>query len=197
MPNSTFIATMSISGVLFFLVHGFFATRIFLLTKKWPVPAAIMTMSSVMLGLSAYTSLVDISNVDPFSDHYFRKKKLPIAFFHGFAAITDLIVSISLSSALLISKSNIISNGQMLQVLRRLLLASVTRGILLATIQICHLVMFILNPRDIFLWAPIHMILDQIYAITTLMILNSRTFYGDRVGLVVEMSQIDFSSSTE
>ncbi|KAF8988523.1 hypothetical protein BDQ17DRAFT_1374013 [Cyathus striatus] len=142
------------------------------------------------------TSLVDVSNVDPFSDHYFRKKKLPTALFHSFAAITDLIVSVSFSSALMISWSNIISNSQIVQVLRRLLLASITRGILLVAIQICHLIMFILKPRDIFLWAPVHIILDQLYTITTLMILNSRTFYNDRMGSVIEMSHIDFSSST-
>ncbi|KAF8988524.1 hypothetical protein BDQ17DRAFT_508051 [Cyathus striatus] len=184
-PDSMFIASVPNSGVLFFLVHTFFATRVFLLTKRLPVPVAILIDE---------TFEDSVIKTNPLSDSYFRKKKLPVDLFHAFAVVADLIVSVNFSSALMISRSNIISNGQTAQVLKKLLRASVTRGIVLAAVQIFHLILFILKPNNMFLWAPVHMILDQLYTITTLMLLNSRTFSSDRVGSVVEMSYIEFAS---
>ncbi|KAF8996543.1 hypothetical protein BDQ17DRAFT_1411754, partial [Cyathus striatus] len=146
-PENMLVATISISGVLFFLVHGFFASRLFLLTKKRFVPIVIVrliiialnehlhnnmqvTLSIIMLGLSACTNTVlgeiysclcltdldaslasDTSADDPLSEQYFQKKKLPITLFHGFAAVADIIVSISFSYTLMVSKSYVISNG--------------------------------------------------------------------------------------
>ncbi|KAF8988525.1 hypothetical protein BDQ17DRAFT_1414617 [Cyathus striatus] len=135
-PESMLIATISISGVLFFLVHGFFASRLFLLTKKRFVPIVIVrlrliiialnehlhnnmqvTLSIIMLGLSACTNTVlgeiysclcltdldtSLTSDTSLSEQYFQKKKLPITLFHGFAAVADIIVSISFSYTLMV-----------------------------------------------------------------------------------------------
>ncbi|KAF8996544.1 hypothetical protein BDQ17DRAFT_1364376 [Cyathus striatus] len=53
--------------------------------------------------------------------------------------------------------------------------------------------MFLTHPSDVFFWYPLHMVLDQLYTITTLIILNSRTVSRERGDSVVEMSFIDFS----
>ncbi|KAF8990113.1 hypothetical protein BDQ17DRAFT_393219 [Cyathus striatus] len=50
-PNGTFIATFTDSAALFFLVHCFFASRIFLLTKKWFIPIIALALSLSMLGI--------------------------------------------------------------------------------------------------------------------------------------------------
>ncbi|KAF8983043.1 hypothetical protein BDQ17DRAFT_1378375 [Cyathus striatus] len=144
-------------------VHCFFASRIFLLTKKWLVPTVIVGVGVTMLD----ASVIDSSDVNPVSRQYLRRRSL----FHGFAAGSDIIVSISFGS--------------------------VTRGLLLATVQICHLIMFLVKPYDVFFWIPLHMVLDQLYTFTTCT-LNSRKVYRERSEFgVVELTHLDFATISE
>ncbi|KAF8987108.1 hypothetical protein BDQ17DRAFT_1375396 [Cyathus striatus] len=211
-PNGTFIATFTDSVVLFFLVHCFFASRIFLLTKKWFVPIIALALSLSMLGLTAYAAFINSSDVDPFSLQYFQKKKLPISLFHGFTAVTDIIVSITLSFTLMKLKARVLKDSDGLpQMLNYLLVGLVTRGILLATVQICHMIMFLVKPdgvsfccQHVWYWTSsmfsqhVRTFVKRYYVGVcelTVIILNSRSVYRERSDRgIVELTRLDFAT---
>ncbi|KAF5346647.1 hypothetical protein D9758_013195 [Tetrapyrgos nigripes] len=74
-------------------------------------------------------------------------------------------------------------------VLQRLFVYSITRGILLTAHQILSLVLFAIQPTPGTLWVPFEMTLSKMYFATMLSLLNTRPALRNRLGLTVEITR--------
>ncbi|KAF8149360.1 hypothetical protein B0H34DRAFT_183920 [Crassisporium funariophilum] len=117
-----------ISGVIFWMVHIFFASRLFLLLKSWWIPSLLALLSTTMLACNAYTGI---------SPNQITVK-ISITAFHVLSVFTDVLVTLSFSFTLSRSRDDDLSSG-MSTVLNRLIFFITTRGILLTVVQIAHL----------------------------------------------------------
>jgi len=172
------------SGVIFLLVHVFFAWRLLSLSKSKIIPAFIALLTVTMLAFNAYSVA---KPTGPMSE-------IALIVFHGLAMFTDVLVTVSFSAVLQKSKESAFSSGTM-AVIRRLLLFITTRGILLTAIQAAHVAMLLKWRQHLLLWASLHFILDEVNLITMMVMLNSRERLRDRMGTVVDVDAIYFADS--
>ncbi|TFK44048.1 hypothetical protein BDQ12DRAFT_672302, partial [Crucibulum laeve] len=92
--------------------------------------------------------------------------KICVSAFHGLAVLAEGIITTTFCSVFRESKAVSISIGT-IDVVKRLFLYSITRGALLCVLQIGHLVMYLNQPQENFFVMALHLILYQLYAMTT------------------------------
>ncbi|TFK44045.1 hypothetical protein BDQ12DRAFT_672293 [Crucibulum laeve] len=169
----------TLSGLLACSVHVFFTRGIFLFTERRPIPLLIMFLTALMFG-AITCSFVQGLIISGSARCDTKFQRICVSAFHGLAILTDGIITITFCSMFRGSKVVSVSTGT-IDVVKRLFLYSITRGALLGVIQIGHLIMYLNQPTEKFFAVPLYLILDQLYAITTLIMLNGRPHLRDRM----------------
>ncbi|KAF9455487.1 hypothetical protein BDZ94DRAFT_1316177 [Collybia nuda] len=171
-------ADFTITGITFFVVHLFFANRIWKLGKSWYFPAIISFMSTAMLALGISAVFEQKTGLIEFADFQQHHIMIELSLFHGLSALIDILITVSLSWLLSPAQSGYKSTRTVLQ---RLLAFTITRGILVCLVQIGHILMYVLDSRNLLFWISLHLILTKIYVLTTLVTLNSRASLRDQL----------------
>lgn len=168
--TNTVAADFVITLTIMFLVHMFFITRIYILGRN-PLLAAsffLLSVSVLVLGIWMFPK--------HFSHHRFSnfnqlESKIQIIAFHSVAAVTDISITIALSYTFSTGQKGY-ANTRML--FRRLLVYSLSRGIIISLLQVGHIIMYLVRPAQFLFWISLHFNLSKLYVTTTLFILNSR-----------------------
>jgi len=161
----------AVTGVVMFLVHIFFASRLFLLGKGWWLPGIIAFCSIATMGLYISILAEPWQPTNPTGLFSRTRMKTQISVSHFLSAFVDILLTIGLCVAFSPGKSEF---KRTKMVLHRLLMYSITRGILTALVQIGHVAMYLIDPSKFLFWISLHLPLSKLYVITTLVILNSR-----------------------
>lgn len=170
-----------LTGAIMFLVHMFFARQLFLLTKSWWFPGFIVLFSVSMLGFGV-SALPFQTPADALSRFRNTQLEIQIIVFHALSVFTDTLVTIGLSVNFSPGKTRF-RNTKM--ILHRLLMYSITRGILIILVQVGHIVMYVVDPSNVLFWRSLHLMLSKLYVITTMVILNSRSSRREKLDEMV------------
>lgn len=163
-------ADFAVTGTITFLVHLFFASRLLLLGRNWWFPGLILICSVAMMGIGI-AALVLKGRSELLVEFRAVQLKIEMTTFHILGILTDILVTIGLSVMLSPGKMERTSTKA---IFHRLLMYTVTRGILIVLVQIGHVTMYLVNPLNLHFWITLHLALSKVYVITTLVILNSR-----------------------
>ncbi|KAK7054326.1 hypothetical protein VNI00_003519 [Paramarasmius palmivorus] len=110
-----------------------------------------------------------------------------------FAALGDVAVTSALSWSFRVSKTGIKRTDTLLQ---RLLQYTVTRGALVTAIQICTLIVYVVNPASMD-WSALHYCEGKVYVMTMLAMLNSRSTLRDDGNVIMSMAALEFAASRQ
>ncbi|KAF9455807.1 hypothetical protein BDZ94DRAFT_530684 [Collybia nuda] len=170
----------TITNTTYFLAHLFFAHRLWRLRKSCVIPIMITFTSTTMLALGL--SIVIEQNLGrlTFSDYQRHYIMIEMAMLHALAITTDILITLGLSWTL----STAYASFKTRTVLQRLLVFSVTRGILICFAQTGHILMYFLNSTNLLFWISLHLVLGKLYVLTTLFTLNTRSSLRDKLGEV-------------
>ncbi|KAF8069879.1 hypothetical protein FPV67DRAFT_990398 [Lyophyllum atratum] len=177
--SSVISADFAITGTTFFLVHLYYARRLFIVGRSWWLPGLIVALSIAMMivGISA----VPIQEQSKGSSiAHLAAAKLTL--FHVFAVLIDILITIGLTVTFARARTGF---KQTRSILQRLLLYTASRGILVTLVQIGHTIMYLVDPTNYMFWVSIHLTLSKLYVISTLATLNSRTSLKAR-GTMIE-----------
>ncbi|KAF8237965.1 hypothetical protein L208DRAFT_415444 [Tricholoma matsutake] len=163
--TNTVAADFVITLTIMFLVHMFFITRIYILGRN-PLLAAsffLLSVSVLVLGIWMFPK--------HFSHHRFSnfnqlESKIQIIAFHSVAAVTDISITIALSYTFSTGQKGY-ANTRML--FRRLLVYSLSRGIIISLLQVGHIIMYLVRPAQFLFWISLHFNLSKLYVTTTCM----------------------------
>ncbi|KAF9455373.1 hypothetical protein BDZ94DRAFT_1278280 [Collybia nuda] len=161
----------AITSIMFFMVHLFFARRLWMLGRSWWLPAVIATTSTAMLALGASAVSSQLLGGPTLGSDLKHRIMIESALCHALGVVTDILVTVGLSRTLSMTHTDL-KNTQL--VIHRILYFTVTRGILVCLVQIGHVAMYILDPENILFWVSLYLILTKLYVVTTLVTLNSR-----------------------
>ncbi|KAJ7597927.1 hypothetical protein C8J56DRAFT_921435 [Mycena floridula] len=164
------IVFLHLTVIIVFLVQMFFASRIFILSRRNYAATGlvvVLAFAALVCGFaSALTSRSQISMFNKFS----TVLEIQSGLSHGFSAICDVAVTVMLSRLLLECKSSFESTNA---VVHKLVYYVVSRGLLASACQTAFLIITILRPSALD-WTTIAFCLGRIYVITMLAMLNAR-----------------------
>ncbi|KAJ7597908.1 hypothetical protein C8J56DRAFT_921365 [Mycena floridula] len=168
---------LNITVTIVFLVQMFFASRIFILSRRNYAATGLVVIFAIValvLGVvSGVTTRPQISMLDRFSPSL----EIISGLAHGFAVLCDVAVTVMLSRLLLGSKTGFKRTNA---VIHKLLYYVVTRGVLALASQIGFLIVTILKPSALD-WTTVAFCMGRIYIITMLMMLNARPDLKDQL----------------
>ncbi|KAF9455806.1 hypothetical protein BDZ94DRAFT_1302899 [Collybia nuda] len=193
-PTIMVSVEFSITSVTFFMVHMFFALRIWKLGKNGWLPAIITFASTAMLAVGGSAVYSQIVGRVKFNQFHQRRILIQTSLFHALGVFTDILITVSLSW--LLSKAHTGFRGTQM-VLHQLLMYTVTRGILVTLVQMGHIALYIFHPNNVLFWASLHTILTKLYILTTLVTLNSRiTLRNTLQNVVTDSYRLSFAHPT-
>ncbi|KAF9455990.1 hypothetical protein BDZ94DRAFT_1315614 [Collybia nuda] len=170
-PITMVSVEFAITSVMYFLVHIFFARRLWMLGKSLWLPGIILFTSTAMLAAAASAVSAQLSEGHMFDDFHQRRILIESSLCHALGVVTDVLVTIGLYRTLATTQTDF-KNTRL--VLQRILYFTVTRGILVSTVQVGHVAMYVIHPETILFWVTLYLILTKLYVLTTLVTLNSR-----------------------
>ncbi|KAF5376281.1 hypothetical protein D9615_008511 [Tricholomella constricta] len=101
------------------------------------------------------------------SSLHLAKAKIPLTLFHVLAALIDILITagltLTLSKALTHFKKG---DGSTRSILQRLLLYTASRGILITIVQIGHIIMYLVDPKNLMFCGNNHQDLVESFAET-------------------------------
>jgi len=174
-PMRVVAAECAISGTIMFLVDTFFASRLFLLKRSWWLPGIIVLCSMVLFSLGI--SILPFQGGVGMLSRFEGKSMERIMVFHVMGVFVDILVTIALS---MILSPGGVGFKRTKMIFHQLVMYLVTRGILVTLLQIGHIVMYAVDPSNLLFWISLHLILNKLYVIMTLVILNSRPSHQDQ-----------------
>ncbi|KAJ6530241.1 hypothetical protein B0H19DRAFT_1192555 [Mycena capillaripes] len=172
------LATLPFSGVLevafnviiVFLVHLFFASRVYLLTGRQYVVPAIIVLFAVAALVAGMFIVVDINGTPTVAALAKPSMKLEVILTNSFEAVADVVATVAMSWQFYRSRGHIQATNSLLD---KLLGFAVGRGGLVTVTQLLTLALYVQNPTTLN-WMPVHFSIGKISHITTITILNSR-----------------------
>ncbi|KAH7909477.1 hypothetical protein BJ138DRAFT_1155134 [Hygrophoropsis aurantiaca] len=160
----------AVTIVMVFMVQLFFVSRIWLLKrdKQWvPAIISLFATGALVSGLIAITKLARHPLVAFLMS---VESKVSFGINGGFAAVVDIMITFSLTWSFATSKRGIKRTDNMLQ---RLLMYVVSRGLLVSVTQVLFLITYVVKPEALW-WVPLHFMCSKLYVITMVAMLNGR-----------------------
>ncbi|KAE9407540.1 hypothetical protein BT96DRAFT_971240 [Gymnopus androsaceus JB14] len=179
-----FIAELVVSGIPVFIVDVFFASRIYYLNRCYRIIACTIVIMAVAAFASGCVTAGFLFQVLTRESLDSWRVKSPIFTQNILRACTALISSTSICW---VYRSSQATTKRTKSVLQKIVHFTVTRGILLAVAQVTAAVMFMSEPQTLH-WMIPHMMLDKIYVITMLAMLNTRANCRQKLSLPVTTS---------
>ncbi|KAH7908456.1 hypothetical protein BJ138DRAFT_1128448 [Hygrophoropsis aurantiaca] len=167
------ISEYALTVVVVFLVQLFFLTRIYLLKqKRWWLPTVIGAFAAggFVTGIMAIHLLNQHPRVAFLTN---TESKILFGVNGGFSVAADVLITLCLTWSLASAKRGIKRSDNILQ---KLLLYIVSRGLLVAITQLLFLILYLVKPGALW-WVPFHFILSKLYVITMVAMLNGRTSF--------------------
>ncbi|KLO09490.1 hypothetical protein SCHPADRAFT_563031 [Schizopora paradoxa] len=175
--SDTFIAEFFITWAVITASQLFYASRIYIVDKKhWYIPATI-----AFLAICAQAS-VDVLFANLFQDHRLMvnlgKRKFVIlsGVTSSLASVADIIATVAMCYFLASHRSGFRKTNN---IIKTLIFYSVNRGVLVVLAQVAILIVFSIDPNQIW-WLPPHLCLSKFHVITLLALLNSRSTMRSR-----------------
>ncbi|KIK50113.1 hypothetical protein GYMLUDRAFT_101347 [Collybiopsis luxurians FD-317 M1] len=181
-----FIVELVVSGIPVFIVDVFFASRIHHLNRGYSCLSYIIVITALTAFACGCVPAGFLFNVPTRINLSSTWVKSPFCAQNVLRAFTALISSGAICWAY---RGNLAKTKRTKSVLQSIIQFTVTRGILLSVVQIMVAVMFEVAPQTL-RWVIFHMMLDKIYVITMLTMLNSRANF--RETLSVPITDSDF-----
>ncbi|TDL21748.1 hypothetical protein BD410DRAFT_828964 [Rickenella mellea] len=162
-PDTTpFSATESaITLVITFMTQMFYAHRVCILgsnRRTTPIIIFIFALFSFVGGLAR----VIFQSTNPLGVLVTRKFKIVNGFENGFAALSDIVATIAMCFHFV--ETAMVSN-RMTSVLRRLMVYTVNRGIIVTLVQLLILALYLSDPLGL-TWIPFHQCIGKLYVNT-------------------------------
>lgn len=166
---TTLALSITFTGVLTFLVHSFFAHRIFRLSKRnWLLIAPLLGIAFLRLVSATATTgtMLHYRSFLGFREHFRWLFTLGLAL----SSVVDIIITISLFVLLMKSKTD---GGSLDGVIDSLILYTFETGSITCAATIISMILWIVVPSQLFFMA-LHFIIGKFYATSLLVTLNSR-----------------------
>ncbi|KIK62276.1 hypothetical protein GYMLUDRAFT_42220 [Collybiopsis luxurians FD-317 M1] len=166
---STLALSIVFTGVLTFLVHSFFAQRIFRLSKRnWILVVPVVGIAALRLISATATSgtMLHYRSFTQFRDHVRWLFTLGLAL----SSVVDVMITLSLFVLLKRSKTEV---GSLDGVIDSLILYTFETGSVTCAATIISMILWIAVPTQLFFMA-LHFIIGKFYATSFLVTLNSR-----------------------
>ncbi|TDL15242.1 hypothetical protein BD410DRAFT_796572 [Rickenella mellea] len=158
-----------ITLVLTFLTQLFFAHRVYILGSYRRIIPIIIALFA-LIGLVGGLTRVIFELTNSFGVIVTRKFKIVNGFENGFAAMSDVVATIAMCIHFVESAMD---TRRMTSLLRRLMIYTVNRGILVTLFQTLILALYLSAPLGLN-WIPFHMCVGKLYVNTFLAMLNAR-----------------------
>ncbi|TDL21744.1 hypothetical protein BD410DRAFT_789508 [Rickenella mellea] len=170
-PETTpFSATESVSTLIVtFLTQMFYIHRVYILGyNRRTTPITIFTFA--LLSFVAGLARVGLQSTNTLSIIATRKFKIVNGFENGFAALSDVVATVAMCCHFF---ETAMVSSRMTSLLRRLMLYTLNRGIVVTLVQILLLALYLHAPLGL-TWVPFRRCIGKLYINTFLAMLNSR-----------------------
>ncbi|KAG7090574.1 hypothetical protein E1B28_009681 [Marasmius oreades] len=161
--------SVSVTGVLTLLVHGFFAYRIYNLLSKYrllvTIPIVVLALLRVGFALTTAHLMLKDRSLAVFKDHHTWIFSLGL----GLSSGVDILITITMMAILHGSRSSSLSLDT---VIRSLILYTLENGALTTAATIVSMICWLVMDNLIFL--ALHFIIAKLYANSVLAMLNCR-----------------------
>ncbi|KAK0486451.1 hypothetical protein IW261DRAFT_1604591 [Armillaria novae-zelandiae] len=157
------------SAAVAYVGQGFYAYRIFVLSKSRTIPAFVICVSltssvaAIITGVYSFQAgdIIKLNN---------RKTSISVGIWCGTSALCDIIIAISMTYYLMRSNTSFRRTRMLVTKLIRL---TVETGSVTAAVALLNLILFFAFPHQTFYGTPA-LIMTKLYANTVYMVLNSR-----------------------
>ncbi|KZP30961.1 hypothetical protein FIBSPDRAFT_945468 [Athelia psychrophila] len=164
--------SLNASGILASLVaasvQSFFAWRIHILSRKWPITIALWVGSVLIVAAATATVICQSGNIIDVAENYVRL----ITVTQALVALVDVINTVTLCRYLRISKTGFSSTND---AINHIFLWTIQTGLVTTIAAIASLVVSVLLPKTA-LWLSVALFQSKLYSNSLLASLNGRAF---------------------
>lgn len=172
-PKATFALSV-LTGLVTFLVHGFYAWRIVALGRRYFPAVIVMTLSTVQLAMAISSTAYYANNVVRGSLNGLEVMRRLLACCLIFAAVTDVVVTAAMLTLLFLAHKHT-SNLRTLGIVQKLMRYTVETGLVTSLAAIIDVILFLApSLKDTNWHYVVSFCLSKIYANALVAILNSR-----------------------
>ncbi|KAJ7598982.1 hypothetical protein C8J56DRAFT_915580 [Mycena floridula] len=181
------------TAIIVFLVHLFFASRVYQLTaRNWYITGFILMTATCALvaGLLKSVATLHDSNVDHLSS---KAMVIEVVLRALSAALCDVTVTVVLYRALRESQSGTATRSRRNNI-QTLLNFIMTRGVLVTVTQLTLLILYAFDAQKMY-WSTIHFTLTRFYVISLVSMLNARKEFKQFQRSSDESYELDVSNA--